>query len=93
MYARAHATCYWTVVVGSECSTNRVLAALFAVLSLGIYLQRVFPEKPNTGVIAILFFLTCALKYTCLQKCPLLYSKVQRMSFVYFFCCSAVLLT
>ena len=42
-----------------------------------------------TGVIAVLFFLTCALKYTCQQKCPLLYSKVQKVSF----CCTFLLLS
>ena len=41
-------------------------------------------KKTFAGVIAVLFFLTCALKYTSPQKCPLLYSKVQKESF----CCT-----
>ena len=37
------------------------------------------------AVIAILFFLTRALKYNCQQKCPFLYSKVQKVSFCFTF--------
>ena len=35
------------------------------------------------------FFLTCELKYTLQQKCPLLYSKVKKVSF----CCTFLLLS
>ena len=38
-----------------------------------------------SGVVAVLFFLTCDLKYTVTKKCPLLYSKVHKVSFIVLF--------
>ena len=44
-------------------------------------LKKAYNGEVLPGVIAVLLFLTCELKYTLRQKCPLLYSKVQKVSF------------